>query len=117
MYYICKSSHLKIWLKALLIIVCFSIILSCKDSDIKKNIANKVDLSDVAIEVTMEGKTFGIKQKKLEPIKKTLFKSDSIQLIFWEDDNPLKLNFNLNNTDILNKGSATMLSQMLIQVR
>jgi hypothetical protein len=89
--------------KFLVVILLFS----CNEKSQKSLAYNSNDLEENAIHVEMENKTFGIQQKNLEPIKKTLFKKDSILLIFWEDDNPLKLNFNLFNTDILDTGSAT----------
>jgi len=94
-------------MKTLLITVALVILMcSCKEKSQNELAIGKLN-NGFAVEVKMEGNNFGIDQKNLEPIKKTLFKEDSVQLIFWEDGNPLKINFNLFNTDILTKGSAT----------
>ncbi|PKA84471.1 hypothetical protein ATE92_2661 [Ulvibacter sp. MAR_2010_11] len=63
--------------------------------------------SNAAIQVTLEDKLYTMQQSNIEPNIKRIFKKDSILLEFWEDGNPLKLNLNLTNTDILENGAAT----------
>ena len=59
-----------------------------------------------AVEVTMENQTHTLDQKDINPVGVT-FKNDTLQFVFYTNDAPFKLNLNLNNTDIINKGSAT----------
>ena len=82
---------------------------SCNQNSTKTaSIAIKQEMaSNAAIQVTLEDKLYTMQQINLEPNSKRIFKKDSILLEFWEDGNPLKLNLNLTNTDILGKGSAT----------
>jgi hypothetical protein len=54
----------------------------------------------------MENQTHTLDQKDINPVGVT-FKNDTLQFVFYTNDAPFKLNLNLNNTDIINKGSAT----------
>ncbi|SDI08661.1 hypothetical protein [Winogradskyella thalassocola] len=94
-------------LKFILTISLFCLIIACNNNNSQTNsIAYSTNDSNVAIQVTMEGKSFKIKQNQLIPQIKTKFKNDSILLVFRDDDTPLQLNFNVFNTDILSKQSA-----------
>ncbi|WP_347374484.1 hypothetical protein [Aequorivita sp. Q41] len=83
------------------------LLISCNENQKKEVATLSESTSNYAVELTMEGEVFRIKQENLEPIKKTVFKKDSILLLFWEDGNPIKLNFNLTHTNILETGVAT----------
>jgi len=94
-------------------LMCISMVIffSCKEnskeysSDLNSS-HSEIAMSDAAIKVTMEGKTHQIQQKELNPVNIT-FENDTLQFVFYTNDNPFKLNFNLNNTGILEKGTAT----------
>eukprot|EP01093_Parvamoeba_rugata_P001869 TRINITY_DN12354_c0_g1_i1.p1 TRINITY_DN12354_c0_g1~~TRINITY_DN12354_c0_g1_i1.p1 ORF type:complete len:176 (+),score=25.81 TRINITY_DN12354_c0_g1_i1:280-807(+) len=95
-------------LKFILTISIFCLIIACNNNNSQTNsIAYSTNDSNVAIQVTIEDKSFEIKQNQLIPQIQTKFQNDSILLVFRDNDNPLQINFNLFHTDILQKGSAT----------
>ncbi|TXD82097.1 hypothetical protein ESY86_15625 [Subsaximicrobium wynnwilliamsii] len=100
-----KNQCITSLLSCFVLLLCFN----CKDANTKltanHNTSPKLD-DGYAVTVTIQGKAFGIHQKNLESQKATI-SNDSILFELWEDGNPLKLNFNLFNTDILSKGEAT----------
>jgi len=97
-----KNSYFKYSLFTCILWILFSFKNDTKEIASYHNVLTK----DSAVEVTMENEHFTIEQNNLEPTLKTIFTNDSIQLSFWEDGNPIKLNFNLFNTNILEKGSV-----------
>ncbi|RMA58797.1 hypothetical protein [Ulvibacter antarcticus] len=95
-----RSNYIPVFLLLLLLISC--------NQNHKNEIAKlSGNSNNNAIEVYMEGRVFQIKQENVEPNSKSIFKKDSIFLEFWENGNPLKLNLNLTDTNILEKGHAT----------
>ncbi|RPD96625.1 hypothetical protein EGM88_09690 [Aureibaculum marinum] len=83
------------------------LLFSCKEKHNEKtsNINKSSINSDVAIQVTMEGKTHSILQKNIVPTN-VQFKSDTLQFLFYAEENPFQLNLNLTSTDIVDKGKA-----------
>ncbi len=73
-----------------------------------QNEISKTELQNekFAVMVEMEDKTFTLHQKELVNNILTI-KNDTLQFVFYGNENPFKLNLNLNNTDILKQGSAT----------
>ena len=73
-----------------------------------ENEISKTELQNekFAVMVEMEGKTFTLHQKELVNNILTI-KNDTLQFVFYTNENPFQLNLNLNNTDILKQGSAT----------
>ncbi len=83
------------------------LLFACKEKQNEKtaNLKESSSNRSVAIQVTMEGKTHSILQKNIVP-KDVRFESDTLQFLFYAEDNPFQLNLNLTSTDITNKGSA-----------
>lgn len=89
----------------------FLLFLSCKESPKEKDtlgnsVASEISQSSAAITVSMEGTTHMLPQKELNPVT-TTFETDTLQFVFYTNDNPLQINLNLTNTNILEKGAAT----------
>jgi hypothetical protein len=83
------------------------LLFSCNENSSKSASTSIVkDNSNAAVAVTMEGMTHTLLLKELNPVK-TTFVNDTLQFLFYTNENPFKLNFNLHNTDIIQKGSAT----------
>ena len=95
-------------LKSMLPYILLILVCSCKERQDEKtaNINGIISGKDVAIQVTMEGKTHSILQKNILA-KEVTFDNDTLQFLFRAEGNPFQLNLNLTNTDIINKGNAT----------
>lgn len=110
-----KTITIKILSYIIIVVMSTILFFSCADNaksaknsfnestDISKTL---VDNKNVAIQVQMEGKTHTILQRDLNPNRIT-FENDSLQFVFYTNEHPFKVNFNLNNTDIINKGTAS----------
>lgn len=99
-----------------IITLCISVLLfSCNDTKQENTTTNSTDNtapveatqknSSAAVQIVLDGKHYEIAQDKLRKDMVT-FESDKIQFILWNEDYPVRLNFNLHKTDILEKGSA-----------
>jgi hypothetical protein len=71
---------------------------SASVSDTPKN-------SSAAVQIILDGKPYEIKYDELRKDMVT-FVNDTIQFVLWNEDYPVRLNFNLHNTGILEKGAA-----------
>lgn len=87
------------------VIMCF--FCCCKQQEDNEIAQNRSSLSEPAITVFMESKVYTIQQNNLEPPIKSVFKKDSIFLLFWEDKNPMQFNVNLTGLDLLSSEKAT----------
>tara|TARA_R110002073_G_scaffold279026_1_gene442925 strand:- start:180941 stop:181462 length:522 start_codon:yes stop_codon:yes gene_type:complete len=97
-------------MRSILTFTILFLLISCKET-VKQNsdaetLKNTINEGNAAVQVRMEGKTHMLQQKDLNPIK-GIFENDTLQFVFYTNDNPFQLNLNLNNTDLINKGSAT----------
>ena len=97
-------------LKSIRPLIILVLLCSCKEKQNEKtaNLTGSITDKNVAIQVTMEGKTHSILQKNILT-KAVNFEYDTLQFLFQAEDNPFQLNLNLANTDIINKGNATYL--------
>jgi len=82
------------------------LILACKDKKSNSDVNNiKQEItSNTAVQVNLEGKLHTIEQDNLSP-EIVIYKDDIILFNFWQDGNPVRVNFNLES-EILEKGSG-----------
>lgn len=96
--------------RILLLIGMFTLFISCGEGTTKTKVETATvhtnTQADYAVEVSMEGKTLVLKQGQLAPNIRYRAQ-DTLQFLVWSEDQPLKLNLNLNNTNILEHGEAT----------
>jgi hypothetical protein len=69
------------------------------------SVTDKPKNSSAAVQIILDGKLYEIKNDELRKDMVT-FVSDTIQFVLWNEDYPVRLNFNLHNTGILEKGAA-----------
>lgn len=95
-------------LKPILVVTILIFFISCKEKHNEKtaDVSGSVTNGNVAIQVTMEGKTHSISQKDIIA-KEVNFAKDTLELMFRAEGNPFELNLNFINSDIITKGSGT----------
>jgi hypothetical protein len=96
----------------LLIAFCITLLLfSCKDSKQEKSTDNTAQVeakqinSSAAVQIILDGIIYEIEYDELRKDMVT-FVNDTIQFELWNEDYPVRLNFHLINTGILEKGAA-----------
>lgn len=95
-------------MKNVLLLVSVLFLINCKNNDSKETsmLADKASAS-AAVILHMEGKTFTMQQKDLNPQQKLDFDEDQLQYMFYTNESIVSINFNLTKTDILNTAPIT----------
>ena len=62
--------------------------------------------SDHGVTLTMEGQTYTMEQKDINPQTTVNFEDDDLKFVFYTNESTVSINLNLTETDILNLGSA-----------
>lgn len=95
-------------LKPIVAVIILLLLGSCKEkqSDSNADLIGTILDKDIAIQVTMEGKTHTILQKDVQ-WKAVDFEKDTLELMFRAKDNPFELNLNTYSKDVVNNENAT----------